>query len=214
MTLLETSGECSGAALRRKQILDAARDAFRAHGFHAASMAVVAANARMSVGQIYRHFANKEAIVAAIVGEHVEEFMRDLTLLESADGPLWERLLNNINHSIWAHIDNGFFSLAYEVRAEAARNPTLQQILVTKDIQIQERMMDLMKSTDLAGLSDEGLRLRSEQVCLLFEGLIARIGRRRDFDPLMIKALVGPLLAAVFTSGETAKGPPSQVLTA
>jgi AcrR family transcriptional regulator len=207
MALLDASAECSGAALRRKQILEAARDAFRAHGFHAASMAVVAANARMSVGQIYRYFNNKEAIVAAIVGEHVEEFMRDLILLQSVDGPLWQRLLDNINQSIWGHIDSGFLSLTYEVRAEAARNPALQEILVMKDIQVQDRMMDLMRSTELARLSDEALRLRAEQVCLLFEGLLARIGRHPVFDPSMIKALVGPLLIAVFTLGETETAP-------
>jgi AcrR family transcriptional regulator len=73
MGALAASADSSGAALRRKQILAAARDAFRAHGFHAASMAVVAAGARISVGQIYRYFDNKEAIVAAIVGENIEE---------------------------------------------------------------------------------------------------------------------------------------------
>ena len=197
MPIFDTFSECSGAALRRKQILDAARVAFRAHGFHAASMSVVAAGARMSVGQIYRYFDNKEAIVAAIVGEHVEEFMRDLTLLESRDGPLSERLLNNFIQSIRRHIDSGFLSLTSEVRAEAARNPALQELLVNKDLQIQELIVDLMKSTDLAYLPDQAMRVRAEQVCLLFEGVVARVGRRADFDPEMITTLVQPLLTAV-----------------
>jgi AcrR family transcriptional regulator len=150
MTLLDASADCSGAALRRKQILDAARDAFRTHGFHAASMAVVASGAKMSVGQIYRYFDNKEAIVAAIVGEHIEEFMRDLTMIASADGPLAERLLNNFIQAMRRNIDNGFFSLTYEVRAEAARHPALRTVLVSKDRQIQDSIMDLMASTDLS----------------------------------------------------------------
>jgi AcrR family transcriptional regulator len=202
MALLDASVDCSGAALRRKQILDAARDAFRSHGFHAASMAVVAAGAKMSVGQIYRYFDNKEAIVAAIVGEHIEEFMRDLTMLASEDGPLSERLLNNFSQSIGRHIDSGFLSLTYEVRAEAARHPDLQQILVAKDRQIQDRIVDLMKSTDLARLSSNELSVRAEQVCLLFEGVVARIGRRKDFDINMINMLVRPLLTAVLTPDE------------
>ncbi len=202
MVLLDAPTECSGAALRRKQILDAARDAFRDHGFHAASMAVVAARAKMSVGQIYRYFSNKEAIVAAIVGVHVEEFMRDLTLLESADGPLWERVLNNISDSIRSQIDDGFLSLTYEVRAEAARNPALQELLVNKDRQIQDRLVELMQSTDLARLTDEDIRVRAEQVCLLFEGVVARLSRRQVFDACTIKTLIRPLLIAVFTLDE------------
>jgi len=199
MGFLDASVDCSGAALRRKQILDAARDAFRSHGFHAASMAVVAAGAKMSVGQIYRYFDNKEAIVAAIVGEHIEAFMRDLTIIASQDGPLSERLLNNFGQSIRRHIDNGFLSLTYDVRAEAARHRDLHQILVIQDGQIQDRIVDLMMSTDLACLSKPELRVRAEQVCLLFEGVVARIGRYTDFDPSMINTLVGPLLTAVLT---------------
>jgi len=202
MTPLDASADCSGAALRRKQILDAARAAFRTHGFHAASMAVVASGAKMSVGQIYRYFNNKEAIVAAIVGEHVEEFMRDLTMLASEDGPLPERLLNNFIQSVRRHIDSGFMSLTYEVRAEAARHPDLTEVLVSRDLQIQGRIIELMKSTDLGRLSNEQMSIRAEQVCLLFEGMVARIGRRTDFDLTMINTLVGPLLTAALSLDE------------
>jgi AcrR family transcriptional regulator len=156
----------------------------------------------MSVGQIYRYFDNKEAIVAAIVSEHVEEFMRDLTLLERKDGPLWERLLNNFGESIRRHIDSGFLSLTYEVRAEAARNPHLQEVLVNKDAQVRDLIVELMKSANLAGLSEQALRVRAEQVCLLFEGVIARIVRRVDSDPATITTLVRPLLVAVFNPVE------------
>jgi AcrR family transcriptional regulator len=199
MTFLEASADCSGAALRRKQILNAAKDAFRSHGFHAASMAVVAAGAKMSVGQIYRYFDNKEAIVAAIIGEHIEEFMRDLTMLASEDGPLSERLLNNFCQSVRRHINSGFLSLTYEVRAEAARHSDLQELLVNKDRQIQDRIVELMKLTDLACLSTDELSVRAEQVCLLFEGMVACIGRRKDFNLMTINTLVRPLLTAILT---------------
>jgi len=165
-------------------------------------MAVVAAGAKMSVGQIYRYFDNKEAIVAAIVGEHIEEFMRDLTMLASEEGPLSERLLNNFTQSIRRHIDSGFFSLTYEVRAEAARHADLRAVLVNKDRQIQARIVDLIASTDLACLSQHEMTVRADQVCIVFEGVVARIGRHTDFDLSLIKPLVGPLLAAILTLDE------------
>jgi AcrR family transcriptional regulator len=153
----------------------------------------------MSVGQIYRYFDNKEAIVAAIVEEHIEEFMRDLTMLASEDGPLSEKLLNNFSRSIRRHIDSGFLSLTHEVRAEAARHPDLRDILLSKDLQIQNHIVELMASTELAQLSKDDLFIRAEQICLLFEGVIARVGRYTSFDPKMVTTLVRPLLTAVLS---------------
>jgi AcrR family transcriptional regulator len=48
---------------RRDQIVDAAKLCFRQHGFHAASMAEIAHASQLSVGQIYRYFDNKDAII-------------------------------------------------------------------------------------------------------------------------------------------------------
>jgi hypothetical protein len=111
-------------------------------------------------------------------------------------------LLNNFSQSIRRHIDSGFLSLTYDVRAEAARHPDLREVLVNKDLQIQERIVDLMASTDLAHLSKPELGVRAEQVCLLFEGVVARIGRRTDFDLTTIDTLLRPLLTAVLTLDE------------
>ncbi len=54
-------------ALRRDQIVAAARRCVVRNGFHAASMAQIARQAQLSVGQIYRSFPSKEAIIHAIV---------------------------------------------------------------------------------------------------------------------------------------------------
>src|SRR5581483_8988259 len=57
----------------RDQIVEAARDCVVRHGFHGTSMGQIAAAANMSVGQIYRYFPSKEAIVHAIVERIVEQ---------------------------------------------------------------------------------------------------------------------------------------------
>lgn len=59
--------------LRRSEIAAAARLCVVRHGFHAASMAQIAEQAKMSVGQIYRYFPNKEAIVYDIVERIVSQ---------------------------------------------------------------------------------------------------------------------------------------------
>lgn len=52
---------------RQDEIINAARRCFRRCGFHAASMSQIASEAQLSVGQIYRYFANKDAIIEEMV---------------------------------------------------------------------------------------------------------------------------------------------------
>ena len=57
----------SRADLRRRRITDAARKLFVVNGFHSTGMAQLAKESGVAVGQIYRDFASKEDIVAALV---------------------------------------------------------------------------------------------------------------------------------------------------
>src|SRR5579862_3607008 len=74
-----TPSRADRAKLREQQILDAAKACFSRIGFHSTSMAQIAAQAQMSVGQIYRHFAGKEALIEGIVQEDVS---RQLALMQ------------------------------------------------------------------------------------------------------------------------------------
>ncbi|STG54749.1 transcriptional repressor [Escherichia coli] len=55
---------------RQDEIINAARRCFRRCGFHAASMSQIASEAQLSVGQIYRYFANKDAIIEEMVSPY------------------------------------------------------------------------------------------------------------------------------------------------
>src|SRR5947199_1775410 len=66
---------------RRSQILEAAIVCFAKHGFHQTSMHDISAEAGISVGLIYRYFANKEAVIAAMAERHKNEIQE---LLERA----------------------------------------------------------------------------------------------------------------------------------
>lgn len=52
---------------RKDEIIAAARRRFRISGFHAASMSQIALEAQLSVGQIYRYFINKDAIIEEMI---------------------------------------------------------------------------------------------------------------------------------------------------
>src|SRR5262249_59083253 len=60
-------------AVRRAQILSAARRCFASSGFKATTVDDIAVEAGVSVGLLYRIFGSKTAIVEAMILEQVEE---------------------------------------------------------------------------------------------------------------------------------------------
>src|ERR1700745_586615 len=77
---------------RRAQILEAAMVCFAKQGFHQTSMHDISAEAGISVGLIYRYFANKEAVIGAMAERHKNEIQQVLerarqapTLLEALE---------------------------------------------------------------------------------------------------------------------------------
>ncbi len=57
---------------RRQAILQAATRLFAEHGFRPTTMQAVAAAAGVSVGYLYKHFDGKDAMLAAILDQHLQ----------------------------------------------------------------------------------------------------------------------------------------------
>ncbi len=57
------------ASARRRQLLDAALDAFAAHGFHATSMNEVAEAAGVTKPVLYQHFGSKRALYSELLDD-------------------------------------------------------------------------------------------------------------------------------------------------
>ena len=54
------------------------RACFRASGFHAASMSQIASEAGLSVGQIYRYFSNKDAIIEEMIRRIIDSRIEEM----------------------------------------------------------------------------------------------------------------------------------------
>lgn len=79
-------------------ILDAAESCLARRGMAATRIEDIAAEAAFSVGAVYRYFASKDAIIAALGDRHRERDRDAMAELQSAGLPLRERILESLRY--------------------------------------------------------------------------------------------------------------------
>lgn len=158
------------AEQRRAQIVDAARQCVVRRGFHASTIAEIAATAKMSVGLIYRYFANKEAIALAIVEsvvdraratpipQHPVEMLSDLARHMLSDPPPHEREDQ---------------MLLLEVQVEATRNPAVAEIIERTDAAVREHFLAKVYK-DFPSFDPEEAAARMEMLAAIANGTTMR----------------------------------------
>ena len=182
------------AEARRQQIVDAASACARRSGFHGASMAEIAQTAGLSVGQIYRYFENKEAIIAAIVAQDVAEMRERFAELEASGKPLADAVVDNAEDALAWNYDPERAALRLEVLAEAARNPRVAAILRASDAEERVFKREFLERTGPGGRSDRDLIARGEVLSMLFEGMYIRGVNNPDADHVAMAEVLRPVL--------------------
>jgi AcrR family transcriptional regulator len=113
---------------RREQIMQAAVVCFAKRGFHQASMHDISAEAGISVGLIYRYFANKEAVISAMADRHKQEIQ--VVLERARQAPT---LLESLEILFTAHCceeqPRVISAFVVDLYAEAARNPDVADLV-------------------------------------------------------------------------------------
>ena len=191
MSVDATDTELSRADLRRAQVLDAALLCFGRAGFHGASMADIAGEAAMSVGQIFRYFANKEAIIAAIVARDIAdaEMLRDSFKQEN---DIVEELIRVVRYKMDHVCDPIRAALALEILAEAARNPRVAEIIRDAEETGRGWLREMLQRRGYAG--DTWLEARMDMIVMLIEGWTSRLVKSPSIDQeAYIEALRGML---------------------
>ncbi|MEI2264805.1 TetR/AcrR family transcriptional regulator [Erwinia sp. CGal63] len=146
---------------RQDEIIAAGRRCFRQSGFHAASMAQLAAEAQLSVGQIYRYFVSKDAIIEEMVKRIIDTRLQHIKETATADLP---RLL------AWRHaLNEEDEALMREVAAEATRNPVVARMMAEADNRMFTQACQNVKR-DHPEMSDEAIRACVEVMAVLTEG--------------------------------------------
>lgn len=184
------------AEVQRERILCAALKCFIEHGFHAASMASIAEAAQMSAGLMYRYFANKEAIVLAIVERQLEEKRAAIRQFHSSRD-FAVRVLQAYEE--WRSRDPGAMSVALflEMSAEATRNPQFAGALRAADARARAEIQAwLGRSRDEGGmgLADDASASRALLLQCVVEGIALRAAREPDLDPGQLQSALDHLL--------------------
>jgi AcrR family transcriptional regulator len=190
------------AARQRERILDAAEACFIASGFHGASMSQIAETADISAGLIYRYFKNKGAIVKAIIDRHLEsEAIRVIDRLNATDDMV-DELLNVFERFRSRKDPKMNAALMLELTAESTRDPTLMQVVRTKDRVVGASLRHAVRRSAAAQgvrLTAAEARTRAVMLQCLVEGLAMRSIRdptlRRSALRPSIKMLVAALLS-------------------
>jgi AcrR family transcriptional regulator len=189
------------ARKQRKRILDAARECFIREGFHAASMASLAATAKMSAGLIYRYFDSKSAIILAIIEEQLEERRANIATLQS-DDDLAQRVRDLFSR--WRRADPSVVNpaLFLEISVEASRDPRIAEALGNADrIAGSEFRSWLTRLAAARGHKLPACEAKARVLLLqvFIEGLATRAVRDPGFDSADLSAALDYLLAMVMS---------------
>jgi AcrR family transcriptional regulator len=138
---------------RRRQIIDAATACFARNGFHKTSMPDVFAEAGLSAGAVYGHFASKEALIAAIAEGSTRQLLDVLEArLAAPDLPPIEDLLPAIIEDLAAKgSGNTPAPMALQVWSEMMRDAQLAMTVGTMLGRIHERLTQLCRRYQEAG---------------------------------------------------------------
>ena len=180
--------DCSRTEVRRTQILDAAENCVREYGFHRASISKMSKASGMGAGHIYHYFANKEAIIAAIVAREVERLLTLTAEVQAAENML-EELVLRTESGVLGNLDAQAAGLKLEIVAEASRNPEIAEIVRAADSRRSAGLEETLKALRQAhGLANDAATIATlaEVIAAMFEGLMVRAIRNPAADRQMI----------------------------
>ncbi len=175
---------------RQDEIISAARRCFRQSGFHAASMAQLASEAQLSVGQIYRYFINKDAIIEEIVKRIIDQRMAELSA--HTHTPKLPTLL------AWREVpDEDDQALMLEVAAEATRNPRVAAMLAEADHRMFHHAVSTVQH-EHPQLSEARIRACVEVLAVMVEGTAYRRLTPQKASAERLHAIYQQLLQQLF----------------
>ena len=164
---------------RHDRIFAAAERAFVRHGFHGASMQAIAAEAKMSAGNLYRYFASKEAIVSGLVRRDQANMAEDFRAMAAAPDifAVIERILRV--HLIEAPVER--HRLIITIWAEMARNPVIRESCGGVDTDMRRHLRSVVERARQSGMAAP--TVDPDYVVRLMATIVSGLFKRRATEP-------------------------------
>lgn len=178
----EEAGRAGRAAARREQLVSVARRLFAQQGFHGTGVAQLAAESGIKVGQIYRDFVDKEAIVAAIVESDLAVFLNDQDMtraIETRDIPALREWLREF---LRCGSDGDPDPLFAEIMAEAARNARIRTIAHTINRSVSGALMRVLTALAPGAAHAEERSRLCDMILTMSAGVLYRRIGDPDFE--------------------------------
>jgi AcrR family transcriptional regulator len=144
-------------AARRDQIIAAALDCFARAGYHATTMADVAAHAGVSKGTPYLYFPSKEALFIALHEEWdcglADRVNAAIAALPEAGRRSPRQVLHAVAAAVAGHVleQAGTCRVLMEARAMAAHEPEIAAAVLAADTRTHRQLEDLITAGVEAG---------------------------------------------------------------
>lgn len=188
---------------RSAEILVRIRSAFAEKGFDGASMQDLARAAGMSVGNFYRYFPSKDAIIAAMCAYDMAGMEADFAAIRLSDDPI-PLIREKIREKIEDRADHG--RLWAEITAVAQRKPEIAQISCGVEDVVARNLVQVFAR--LAGLAEEEAQARFGTqvrfVILLVKSAAMRHASQPDpeVEALVMRTIDDTLNALIPAAGE------------
>jgi len=185
------------ASTQRRDILIAATECAQKSGFHSATMDQIARGAGLSVGQVYRHFENKDAIIGAVAQARARKVLDPFE--NHAQGePVLETLLRDASAALRQARETKVAALDLEILAEAERNPVVADVVHHVETVQLERGVEALAPFRKPGWTDDDMVARIAFLGLILDGLQMRGARGSTASPAAMERAYRDIIAALF----------------
>jgi len=198
----------------RQRILEGAHRAFRARGYRGTSIPVIAGEAGVSVGLIYRYFPSKEELFLSVCQRQTDLQLNELAAHLSTIPDPHARLDAAVRFFVDSLVEDGWGAIIIHAQAEADRNPRLRDMLTR--ISDQERGFSAMFLRELIARGEASAEIdvdsASLAVALLLHGAVAHQAERgMAWDPEAVVRAIKTVLSWPLVAGWTAASTPPSI---
>jgi AcrR family transcriptional regulator len=186
-------------ALTRGHLVEAAATVFARRGFHGATVDEIAAEAGVTTGALYWHFAGKEDLFLALADERVARRLEEIRRVND-DATEPTDLDEEIERQFQAFIEREpeWPLLYYEFWVHGARDPRLRDAFTRRRRAVQGAIADGLEQR--AAKYGVDLPMPADQIAVGLNGLMNALAFERVTNPPAVPdGLAGRLIAAYVT---------------